>query len=275
MLKKLLKYDMRPMIKLWRVFGILVPVLAVVSAISLRYMSSPEAMNGTPVSTILGIFAALLFELSIFAILASSIVSMVFVARRTASNFFSDEGQLTFTLPVDRDSLYLSKFLNSLIWGGVSTASLVLSLLVFMLIVPTPDSGLISTEAFAAVGTFLRDGAREGGFMFIYTVVCVIVILLELNLLSVVLTNYCVIKCRSGAGVGMSIGITAAIGFGSIIALAFSVGGFVRLTEGISDGAFTAISVLMPLVIMILLAVFSFYLFFDARDRLKYDLNVA
>ena len=135
MLKKLLKYDMRPMIKLWRVFGILVPVLAIVSAISLRYMNSSEMMNGTPLSIVLGIFAVLFFELSVFAILASAIVNMVFVARRTASNFFSDEGQLTFTLPVDRDSLYLSKFLNSLIWTGVSTASLVLALLVYMLMV--------------------------------------------------------------------------------------------------------------------------------------------
>lgn len=275
MLKKLLKYDMRPMIKLWRVFGILVPVLAAVSAISLRYMSSPEMMSGTPVSTALGIFAAIFFEISMFAIIASAVVNMVFIARRTASNFFSDEGQLTFTLPVDRDSLYLSKFLNSLIWNGVSTASLVFSLLVYMLIVPIPERGLISTAAFKAVGNFLKNGVSEGGFMFVYTIVCVLVILFELNLLSVVLTNYCVIKCRSGAGIGMSIGITAAIGFATVIALAFSVGGFVYSTENLSDGAFAAISVLMPLVIMILLAVFNFYLFFDARDRLKYDLNIT
>ena len=275
MLKKLLKYDMRPMIKLWRVFGILVPVLAIVSAISLRYMNSSEMMNGTPLSIVLGIFAVLFFELSIFAILASAIVNMVFVARRTASNFFSDEGQLTFTLPVDRDSLYLSKFLNSLIWTGVSTASLVLALLVYMLIVPEPESGLISTEAFKAVGNFLKNGVESGGFMFVYTVVCIIVILLEMNLLSVVLTNYCVIKCRSSAGIGMSIGITAAVGFGTIIAIAFSAGGFVYSTENLSDGAFTAISVLIPILIIILLAVFNFYLFFDARDRLKYDLNLT
>ncbi len=275
MLKKLLKYDMRPMIKLWRVFGILVPVLAVTSAIAMRYMNSPEMMTGNSLNVALGVFAMLYFELAVFAILASSIVNMVFVARRTASNFFSDEGQLTFTLPVNRDTLYMSKFLNSIIWGGVSTAALVFTVLVYMLIIPTPESGLISTEAFEAVGTFLKEEIAGGGLLFVYLLVCVIVILLELNLFSVVLVNYCVIRCRSGAGIGMSIGISAACGFGAMIALFLSLSGFIYSTESISDGAFAVIGVLSPLVFIILLAVFNFYLFFDARDRLKYDLNVT
>ncbi len=275
MLKRLLKYDMRPMIKLWRVFAVLIPILAVTSAIAMRYMNTPEMMQGSPVSIILGVFAMLYFELAVFALLASAIVNMVFMARRTASNFFSDEGQLTFTLPVDRDALYMSKFLNSLIWTCVSTVALVFVILVYMLIAPVPESGLVSLAAFKAVGTFLKEGIADGGFMFVYLLICVIVIFFELNLFSVVLVNYCVIKCRSGAGIGMSIGVSVACGFGAIIALFLSLNGFLYSTESLSDGAFTAISALIPLVFIILLAVFDFYLFFDARDRLKFDLNIT
>jgi hypothetical protein len=214
-------------------------------------------------------------EVAIFAILATSIVNMVFVANRMARNFYSDQGQLTFTLPVKREDLFLSKFLNSLIWSGASTLSLVFVVLVYMLLIPTPESGLISTIAFESVATFLKMLFETGGAMAVYTAVCVVTMILELSLLSVNLLNYSVIKCQSAGGIGMCIGIYAAICFASSMIIMLCTEGMIILGENMSDGAFNAVMILVQLVVVILLAVANFYLFFSARDRVKYDLNLS
>lgn len=276
MLKKLLKYDMRPMIKLWRVLLIIIPVLAVSSALVLRYMISGNYMNDDLLlNAMFGVIGIGYVEVAIFAILATSIVNMVFVANRMARNFYSDQGHLTFTLPVKREDLFLAKFLNSLIWSGASTLSLVFVVLVYMLLIPTPESGLISTAAFEGLGLALDMLFEAGGARFIYTAICIVTIILELLLFSVNLLNYSVIKCQSAGGIGMCVGIYAGVCFAATMVMMLGAEGMLILQENVSDLAYDAVMILVQLVVVILLAVANFYLFFSARDRVKYDLNLS
>ena len=276
MLKKLLKYDMRPMIKLWRVLGIIIPILAVSSALVIRYMQYVEEQGGYSThNTVITIFGVFYVEIALFALIAMSIVNMVFIAKRMASDFYSDQGQLTFTLPVKREDLFLSKFINSLIWCGVSSASLTFTVLVYMLIVPVPEKGLISTEAFETLGALVKIGLQDGGFSFVYYVICTLVIITELELFYVNLLNWCIVKCQSAGGIGMCIGIYAGVVFGAMLLFLVSANGFNYTVEKISDGAYTAILMLLMLVVIVLLAVFDFYLFFAARDRVKHELNLS
>lgn len=276
MLKKLLKYDMRPMIKLWRVLLIIIPVLAVSSALVLRYMISGNYMNDDLLlNAMFGVIGIGYVEVAIFAILATSIVNMVFVANRMARNFYSDQGHLTFTLPVKREDLFLAKFLNSLIWSGASTLSLVFVVLVYMLLIPTPESGLISTAAFEGLGLALDMLFEAGGARFIYTAICIVTIILELLLFSVNLLNYSVIKCQSAGGIGMCVGIYAGVCFAATMVMMLGAEGMLILQENVSDLAYDAVMILVQLVAVILLAVANFYLFFSARDRVKYDLNLS
>ena len=276
MLKKLLKYDMRPMIKLWRVLLIIIPVLAVSSALVLRYMISGNYMNDDLLlNAMFGVIGIGYVEVAIFAILATSIVNMVFVANRMARNFYSDQGHLTFTLPVKREDLFLAKFLNSLIWSGASTLSLVFVVLVYMLLIPTPESGLISTAAFEGLGLALDMLFEAGGARFIYTAICIVTIILELLLFSVNLLNYSVIKCQSAGGIGMCVGIYAGVCFAATMVMMLGAEGMLILQENVSDLAYDAVMILVQLVALILLAVANFYLFFSARDRVKYDLNLS
>ena len=279
MLKKLLKYDMRPMIKLWRVFGILVPVLAVVSAISLRYMSSPEAMNGTPVSTILGIFAALLFELSIFAILASSIVSMVFVARRTASNFFSDEGQLTFTLPVKRRDLLNSKIISGLV-VNIATFAVVAA-----------DIGIILTigidfETIQKIGEwffwFIGSAFETMGALCIAYILEAIVLLLCLAVMSYLLVAICITfaaviakKYKLFAAIGIYYIASAIVSFVGQFALMFGSVAVAGIFSSIPEGAILGILALMLLSISLLLSAICVCLYSLELFMLEKKLNLS
>ncbi len=274
MLKKLLKYDMRPMIKLWRVLAIIIPILAITGALDVRFMNSINESTNPALAVLFSMFSVVYIELVIFAIFAVGIVNMVFLARRTASDFFSDRGQLTFTLPVDRDDLYMSKFLNSLIWNSVASAALVLTLIVFALLAPEAENGYISTDVFDWIADTVKNSFKSDGIMFVFKLICYITIFVELNFFSVVLINYSVIKCRSAGGIGMSIGIVAAVTFGTIMLVALSASGFVYSTEMLSKGACDAIAILMLLGVAVLIGVFDFLMFFDGRDRLKYDLNI-
>ena len=276
MLKKLLKYDMRPMIKLWKVLLIVIPVLAITSAFAIRLMISADyTSEDMLLNTMFSIIGIGYVEIAIFAILASGIVNMVFIAMRTAKNFYSDQGQLTFTLPVSRDDLFLSKFLNSLIWNGASSLSLLFVVLVYMLLIPVPESGLISTAAFEAFGFLLDMLFEAGGARFIYTAICIVVIILELLLVSVNLLNYSVIKCQSAGGIGMCVGIYAGVCFAAAMALMLGAEGMLILQENVSDLAYDAVMILLQLVVIILLGAFDFYLFFAARDKVRYDLNLS
>lgn len=263
------------MIKLWRVLVILVPVLAITSALAVRFMSTVDMIENPALSMLGAMFSVIYLEISIFAILASGIVNMVFLARRTASDFFSDRGQLTFTLPVDRDVLYMSKFLNSLIWNSVSTAMLVLAVLTYMLLCPDPESGLVSTVVFDWLAAAIKNSIANDGAMFIFKAICIFVIGIELELFAVVLINYSVIKCRSIGGIGMSIGIMFGAIFGYMLIAAISALGFIYSTETLSKGANDAITILMMLGAIALIGVFDFLMFFDGRDKMKYDLNIT
>lgn len=107
MLRKLLKYDLKAIFKFWWIAAI-VTVLASVfggfcdnilntyegDAWSVYLMMSMGSLSGT------------------FLNLALPVVTFVLIFIRFYKNFFTDEGYLTFTLPVSRRKLMLSKIIS-------------------------------------------------------------------------------------------------------------------------------------------------------------------
>ena len=274
MLKKLLKNDMRKMKTLWLVYAIILPLLALSFAFSCRYLGDTEIVHGEFLNTLLIVFSSF-GAIGGGCIIAAAVVDTVYLAKNMGRDFFSDVGQLTFTLPIKRDHLLLSKFFNSLIWISISNASIIATVLLGMLIIPAPETGYINTVVFDEIGFFLADGFLNGGPCFYLCVILILTIALEINVTMPSLLNYCVIKCSSSGGMGMYIGLMFAGIFAPMIFWAIGTNGASLIFAEMSDVTFSVIAVLYLLFISIGLAILNFALFFSARDRLKYNLNLS
>ncbi len=121
MLKKLLKYDFKAILKYWWI--------AALSSIGLSFGGGwciTVFASEKELPTALYIVATLLMIVVVLGLLVFSILSVIFIFSRFYKNFFTDEGYLTFTLPVKRGQLLNSKLISS-------TVTMILTYLVLMI----------------------------------------------------------------------------------------------------------------------------------------------
>ena len=153
MLKKCLKYDLRAVGRIWWILAASMAGAFIVASLSLRVlMQSTLDPDPSSVLLTLSIFGGLISILCVFAIFAAMTVSIILVYWRTYTHFYTDEGYLTFSLPVKRSTLYLSKVLTSAI---VETSMVILCILgvsLMLLVVPPAENGeLLNTVVFKSL----------------------------------------------------------------------------------------------------------------------------
>ena len=104
MLKKLLKYDLKYIYKTLIIFYLVSLSLAIITR-GFFYLSHSSIFH------ILGQITSGVTIIMIFSIIVNTIVR---VWTRFTQNMYKDESYLTHTLPVKKGTIYLSKFLSSL-----------------------------------------------------------------------------------------------------------------------------------------------------------------
>ena len=120
MLKKLLKYDLKWSYKALTIFYILSIIFAMLTRI---FLNIQEGILFSIIGKIMqGITITLLINILINNILR--------IWARTIKNFYSDEAYLTHTLPIKKETLFLSKVLTTIITLLTSTLVIVISLLI-------------------------------------------------------------------------------------------------------------------------------------------------
>ncbi len=112
MLKKLLKYDLKAVFKYWWIAAISSLGLSALGGICITILSNQNDGGISP-PQILIVSAILMLILAIIGIIAFSLISLILIFIRFYKNFFSDEGYLTFTLPVKRTQQLNSKIILS------------------------------------------------------------------------------------------------------------------------------------------------------------------
>ena len=110
MLKKLLKYDLKAMFRFWWIAALVSLVMSIIGGFSwlVNNLDRPVPEGLVVVATLLGSMAFLSYTVMF-------IMSMVLIFLRFYRNFFSDEGYLTFTLPVHRHTLLNSKIISGML----------------------------------------------------------------------------------------------------------------------------------------------------------------
>ncbi len=190
MLKKLLKYDLASVFQYWWIAAVTVLGLSVVGgwAITvLRDSASEEAGKAVPM--ILDIMATAAFPLIYLSFVAFGILTAIFVFLRYYKNFFSDEGYLTFTLPVKKTQLIHSKLLTGSLASVATTVIIIISVLLILGIgffdqIATPDFWKGVAEFFGQVYELL------GAYCFVY-----VLEILLLLLVSTVFSNLFLYDC--------------------------------------------------------------------------------
>lgn len=189
MLRKLLKYDMSAV---WRV----ALTVSLASLFSGFVMGAAIAMMEVcmqaedVINRFLTAVGAIAVTLSVITIFVSVITVSIFVYVRFYKNLFTDEGYLTFTLPVSRGKILASKTINGMIWSVYEVVLLAVSFIITVL-----SYGIISSIMLPDIGDIPTDIPLElpeiGGWFYGYLIIVALMIVCSLYF-SVTTVQMCV-----------------------------------------------------------------------------------
>jgi len=129
MLKKLLKYDFKSVFKYWWIAAISSFAVSILGGFCITILESEKKMpDFLPTFAVIGIF------ITIMGLCAFLITSTILIYARFYKNLFTDEGYLTFTLPVKRSSLLNSKLILNIVTTVVSFFLFGIDILTMLLI---------------------------------------------------------------------------------------------------------------------------------------------
>lgn len=175
MLKKCLKHDLKYVYDVWKIATLIFIPLSVIGGLSMRVMFTDEVY---PVLiNVLSVIGMMLFYLGT--------VAYVFVGAgmgmyRYYQTCFTDEGYLTFTLPVKRHTILNSKILSTVIPLAASLVVMLLCFHITFAIAPSTDVGYENMSVLAATYSRLGDGIaagfEESGLWFVVYVLEVIML---------------------------------------------------------------------------------------------------
>lgn len=97
------------------------------------------------------------------AIVAYAMGTQIVLLMRFYKNKFSDEGYLTFTLPVTTHQILLSSLLNYLIWTVISTLVVVAAFAMVILVGTAPKGSFINREVLNGISFAFKVMSQEEG----------------------------------------------------------------------------------------------------------------
>lgn len=134
MFAKLLKYEWKASVRVLTILALCALGLAVLCGLDIRFIGSylTGQTDDSMVLLFITAFFFLYFAYIGFILYASA--GQLILLIRFYKTRFTDEGYLTFTLPVKTSHIYLSSMVNMLIWQTITTAVLILCVLIAIVI---------------------------------------------------------------------------------------------------------------------------------------------
>ena len=234
MLKKLLKYDLRSVFRFWWIVALISVGMAVLGGFAESILYNDD------IPRVINVIASIVVFFSYFCMMGLAVLTQVLLFIRFYRNFFTDEGYLTFTLPVKRETLLNSKVLAGFIAMAAAAAVCALN---FSIIFAIPQYEVFrSGEFFSGIVEGMREiPDHVAGPLLIMGIETLV--LAALVLLLSVLFLYCCItfgsmlvkKGKLFASIGMYYGIGSSIISAMQLILILSVGSITVWMEPISE----------------------------------------
>lgn len=152
MLGKLIKYDMRSQRRILLPLTLAILAASLLCTVALRFLITAIADDTTGFTTMM--FAAstgVFVFLNAIAILVYPTVTLILVMVHYYRNLYTDEGYLTFTLPVKTSQILASKFITAVIWSTISSVVVIICAGIIILFGTTTE-GIINLDVINGFG---------------------------------------------------------------------------------------------------------------------------
>ncbi len=186
MLKKLLKYDFKAVFRYWWIAALSSVALAFAGGWSISVFSNEKELP-----TVIYVLAILVAIVAILGLVAFSILTVIFMYSRFYKNFFTDEGYLTFTLPVKRSQLLNSKLITSIVIGSLTGFVIVVDVII-ALCVGMPDVVLNAELIRPFIDEVVLEIVRETGFYLVIYAVEAILLALTMGIFTTLFVFCCI-----------------------------------------------------------------------------------
>ncbi len=275
MLKKLLKYDFKSLFKFWWIASV-----ACIGLASLAGGCIPILKIERDIPEIIEISAVFIMILAFMGIGVFSVFTMVMIFIRFYKNLFSDEGYLTFTLPVKRSTILGSKILSG------TLLTLATSFVCFLSVGIALSIGfgeeIYSKEFFEGVLKVLKTITSELGIYF-YIYILEILTFAVLSIVFSILFLYTCItlaatitkKAKVITSIGIYYGANSVFTFVFQIFFTFGILGIVETLEELPENQILLSISLILLCFILLIGILCSILYVLQCSMLERKLNLA
>lgn len=263
MLKKLLRYDFKAVLRYWWIAALTSFGLALLGSACIGLLDFekdlPELVD---VTAGLGIFTVML------GFTAFLVLSSILIFIRFYRNLFTDEGYLTFTLPVKHSQILNSKLIMSSIMFILSSIVVFFDVII-MLCLPFLED-IIASRFWEYIIQFFRDAKAETVLYLNVYFIETILIFIALSIFSVLLLFCCITfasvitkKAKVITAIGIYYGVSSVLSFAMQI---FFIFGFDSLIEWMSaipeeQAQFAAAQLFFGILVFILIFCMLLYTF--------------
>ncbi len=226
MLGKLIKHDFRALsrtlfpLQIGILASGLVATLLTVLTIRLNGASVAAHTSSSMLNGILMVISVTIAVLIGIAIAASAFVTLLLICMHFYKSFLSDEGYLTFTLPVSTSNLLWSKLLTGIFWTLINAVVLFVTLLIFA-VFGTSSTGIVNMDVLQGIQMvftqFLPEVAQYVSIPLVI-IECVVIGLLALSsqlleiYFAIIIGGQVAKKHRILAAIGMYLLINMGVG---------------------------------------------------------------
>ncbi len=185
MLKKLLRYDFKSVLRFWWIAAISTLGLAVIGGWSISVFENQKELP-----EMLYVVATLAAIVAVLGGVAFAIMTVILLFSRFYKNFFTDEGYLTFTLPVKRSSLLNSKLITSVATILMTGFVIIVDVLIALCIAYYKD--IFIKEFWMELAKSIKEYFETYGGYAVYAIIQTIVSAILSVVISVLFATCCI-----------------------------------------------------------------------------------
>lgn len=247
MLKKLLKYDFIAVYRYWWIAALVSFVLSLCGGGCISILTT-----GKTLPTLAYFFSIMFLVIIIISYVVFSILSTILVLTRFYKNFFTDEGYLTFTLPVKR-----SQLLNSKLILGITTAfltSLVCIINVFVMLLIGFNKELLANDVVVTIWQEIQPAIQSVGINLAFHIPLLLLTVLFSSVFSNLLMYFCITfaciitqKAKVITAIGIYFGINTIL---SIFTQFFSIFSTIGITSFVENSDSVAATLLLVVILL-------------------------
>ncbi len=251
MLKKLLKHDFKALFRYWWIVAV---VTAGLSALSGKCITILESEKELP--AVLDASAGIALMLAYIGIIVFAVFSTVMIFMRYYKNLFTDEGYLTFTLPVKRSDILNSKLISAAVFEVATFLVIGFDVLLMLFVAFYKD--ILKKEFFIGIKEAVATIWKElGGYIFVYLLegilITIALFVLALLLLFICITIGSIItkKAKVIASIGIYYAANSAFSFVTMLLVIFGTVALGTKFETMPEGNIKLIVALIALCVLL------------------------